>query len=102
MVQGLVQVGVSVWLSYSIQMRAFVLFLALSIFSLPCPAQTRLPESQIARAVQAVLRETGVPAASIAVSHEKAGYTKASGTPRLNPPTPATPEMRFKIASNSK
>lgn len=88
-------------------MRVFGL-LALLISCLGCPAQTTLPELQIDEAVQIdevvrkVLSDTGVPSASIAVARDKNIYAKAWGSARLNPSTPATPGMRYKIASNSK
>jgi CubicO group peptidase (beta-lactamase class C family) len=44
-----------------------------------------------------------VPSASIAVvDHGKLVYTHAYGKARLQPPTPATPEMRYSIGSISK
>ncbi|MGA8041691.1 MAG: serine hydrolase domain-containing protein [Terracidiphilus sp.] len=50
-----------------------------------------------------VLQQTGVPSASIAVvDHGKLVYTHAYGKARLQPPTPATPEMRYSIGSISK
>ncbi|MDQ1473351.1 MAG: D-alanyl-D-alanine carboxypeptidase, partial [Bryobacterales bacterium] len=64
--------------------------------------QITLPESQIDEAVQKILSETGIPSASIAVARDRTIYAKAYGNARLNPATPATPEMRYKIASNSK
>ncbi len=50
-----------------------------------------------------VIRETGVPSASIAVvEHGKIIFTKAYGDARLDPPTPATTDMRYAIGSISK
>jgi D-alanyl-D-alanine carboxypeptidase len=69
---------------------------------LPCPAQPLLPESAIDQLVQRILAGTGVPSASIAVVRDKNVYAKAYGDARLNPKAPASPEMRYKIASNSK
>jgi D-alanyl-D-alanine carboxypeptidase len=82
-------------------MRAFG-FIALLLSSFPCSAQITLPESQIDEAVQKVLSETGLPSASIAVARDGKIYARAYGNARLNPATPATAEMRYKIASNSK
>jgi CubicO group peptidase (beta-lactamase class C family) len=49
------------------------------------------------------LAQTGVPSASIAVVQGgKISYVRAYGNARLDPKTPARPEMRYKIASNSK
>jgi D-alanyl-D-alanine carboxypeptidase len=85
-------------------MRSCVLlaFLALLPAILPCPAQTSLPEAAINQIVRKVLLETGVPGASIAVARDKSVYATAYGDARLNPGIAATPEMRYKIASNSK
>jgi len=50
-----------------------------------------------------VLEQTGVPSASVAVvQHGKLAYTHAYGLARLDPRTPATPEMRYSIGSISK
>jgi len=50
-----------------------------------------------------VLDQTGVPSASIAVvKGGKLVYTQAYGKARLDPPTPATPQMRYSIGSISK
>ena len=58
---------------------------------------------QIDRIASQVLKQTGVPSASIAVvQHGKLVYTHAYGKARLQPPTPATPAMRYSIGSISK
>ncbi len=50
-----------------------------------------------------ILKETGVPSASIAVvKHGRIDYIKAYGSARLGPPATATPEMRYAIGSISK
>ena len=50
-----------------------------------------------------VLSSTGVPSASIAVvSGGKIAYLRAYGEARLDPPTPATTNMRYAIGSISK
>ncbi len=50
-----------------------------------------------------ILAQTGVPSASIAVVRDgKIAYVRAYGDARLDPKTPARPEMHYKIASNSK
>jgi CubicO group peptidase (beta-lactamase class C family) len=85
---------------------AFVI-LALTIHS-PAPAQTPSPLSeetrgQIDQAARQVLESTGVPSASVAVVKDGSlVYTHACGNARLEPPTPATAEMRYKIGSISK
>lgn len=68
----------------------------------PCSAEPLLPESAIDQTVQKILAATGVPSASIAVVRDRNVYAKAYGDARLNPKIPASPEMRYKIASNSK
>jgi CubicO group peptidase (beta-lactamase class C family) len=58
---------------------------------------------QIDRIVGQVLEQTGVPSASVAiVQHGKLAYTHAYGKAHLQPPVPATPEMRYSIGSISK
>lgn len=49
------------------------------------------------------LAKTGVPSASVAIVKEgRIVYAKAYGDARLDPKTPATPEMRYSIGSISK
>jgi len=51
----------------------------------------------------AVLQSTGVPSASVAVvRHGEIVYAQAYGKARLDPGTPATPDMRYGIGSISK
>lgn len=58
---------------------------------------------KIDRVVEDGLAETGVPSASVAVVKDGAiAYLKAYGSARLEPPTPARPEMRYSIGSISK
>jgi D-alanyl-D-alanine carboxypeptidase len=60
-------------------------------------------KSRIDRIASQVLEQTGVPSASVAVvEHGKLVYTHAYGNARLDPATPATPEMRYSIGSISK
>ncbi len=60
-------------------------------------------KSKIDRIAAQVLDQTGVPSASVAiVKGGKLVYTHAYGQGRLQPPTPATPEMRYSIGSISK
>jgi D-alanyl-D-alanine carboxypeptidase len=74
----------------------------------PALAQTPAPLSaeargQIDQIARQVLESTGVPSASVAVVKDGAlVYTHAYGSARLEPPTPATAEMRYKIGSISK
>ena len=49
------------------------------------------------------LASTGVPSASVSIVQDgKITYSKAYGKARLEPPTPATPGMRYSIGSISK
>ncbi len=66
----------------------------------PLSDQTRGQLDQIARQV---LESTGVPSASVAVVKDGTlAYAHAYGNARLEPATPATAEMRYKIGSISK
>jgi D-alanyl-D-alanine carboxypeptidase len=59
--------------------------------------------SEIDQAARQILESTGVPSASVAVVKDGTlVYTHAYGNARLEPPTPATAEMRYKIGSISK
>jgi len=84
-----------------------LLFALASAASLPVLAQPAgLPpeaEQAIAALVNKALAEDPVPSVSIAIVRDgKLAYAKAFGLARLEPRTPATPEFRYKIASNSK
>ncbi len=58
---------------------------------------------RIDRIAAQVLQQTGVPSASVAiVQHGKLVYTHAYGPARIQPPIPATPQMRYSIGSISK
>jgi D-alanyl-D-alanine carboxypeptidase len=85
---------------------ALSFFLLASVFTGSCAAQAPLPQdlaSRIDRAAEEVLHETGVPSASVAVVKEgKIVYLQAYGDARLEPKTPARPEMRYSIGSISK
>jgi CubicO group peptidase (beta-lactamase class C family) len=82
--------------------RKLVLILAaagLPIFA-QLPAQT---EASIDAAVKKTMAAAGVTSVSIAIVKDaRIAYVKAYGDARLEPKIPATPEMRYKIASNSK
>ena len=57
----------------------------------------------IDKAATEALKASGTPSASIAVVKDgKLAYARAYGNAKLEPPTPATPEMRYSIGSNSK
>jgi len=75
-------------------------------FAFVATAFAQLPEAtkaSIDEIARKVLAESHVPAASIAVVKDgKIAYVQAYGDARISPQMPATPAMRFKIASNSK
>src|SRR5437867_1225035 len=59
--------------------------------------------SNVDKAVNEILAKTGAPSASVAVvKDDKIIYTHAYGNARIDPPMPATPEMRYSIGSISK
>jgi len=73
---------------------------ALLFIAAPIVAQDT---AAIDKAVNDVLKQTGAPSASIAVVKDgKIVYTHAYGLARLEPPMPATSEMRYSIGSISK
>ena len=73
-----------------------------------CAAQTQSGLSADARAridqiAREVLTSTGVPSASLAVVKDgQLAYVNAYGDARLDPSTPAKPEMRYSVGSVSK
>jgi CubicO group peptidase (beta-lactamase class C family) len=68
----------------------------------PPPDPNDLP-ANVDAVANDVLASTGVPSASVAcVQGGKVVYTKAYGDARLDPKTPATPQMRYSIGSISK
>ena len=76
----------------------------LTIPAIPAPGQVAPPmQNSIDQIVRSVLDTTGVPSASIAIVRDaKPDYIHAYGDAKVSPKTPATPDMRYKIASNSK
>jgi CubicO group peptidase (beta-lactamase class C family) len=72
--------------------------------TLTCQAMADgFPEKAIDEIAAKALAETGTPSASVAiVKGGKLVFAKAYGQARLEPSVPATPAMRYKIASNSK
>ena len=79
-------------------MRKFITilcFLAMPLFGQDTVA--------IDKAVSEILAKSGAPSASIAVVKDgKIAYTHAYGLARIDPPTPATADMRYSIGSISK
>ncbi len=73
-------------------------------FAASCTAQiSSKDQAAIDSAVQKVLQTTGAASASISIVKDgKPAYAHAYGFARLETNTPAAPEMRYKIASNSK
>ena len=86
--------------------HCLVSILLLVSLSLSASAQDQLsPEirEKIDKLATDVLARTGVPSASVAiVKDSQIVYVKAYGDARLDPLTPATPEMRYSIGSISK
>jgi len=86
--------------------RHFVVVILLAFASVPTRAQTGLAPDlteKIDKLAIDTLAKTGVPSASIAVvKNGQIVYLKAYGDARLEPQTPATPEMRYSIGSISK
>jgi D-alanyl-D-alanine carboxypeptidase len=69
----------------------------------PPPLDPKDIPANIDRIASDVLTATGVPSASVAaVSDGKIVYVHAYGNARLEPATPAKPEMRYSIGSISK
>jgi D-alanyl-D-alanine carboxypeptidase len=69
-------------------------------------AQTELPlgmQQKIDQVAHDALAKTGVPSASVAIVKDgQIAYLHAYGNARLDPETPAKPEMRYSIGSISK
>jgi D-alanyl-D-alanine carboxypeptidase len=100
-------------LSEEVSMRQLISRSALPVTTLilafSCPnanAQTRLPiemQQKIDKVAHDALGKTGVPSASVAIVKDgQIAYLHAYGNARLDPETPATPEMRYSIGSISK
>jgi D-alanyl-D-alanine carboxypeptidase len=76
-----------------------VVFLLVSLAT----AQSADLHAKIDAIAREVLSSTGVPSASIAIVQDaKITYVQAYGPARMDPPTPARPEMRYGIGSISK
>ena len=89
---------ISLWIRNA---AAFCLLIACQ----PLPAQELSVElrRKIDGVVNDALAKTGVPSASLAIVKDgKIAYLQAYGTARIDPPTPAKPEMRYSIGSISK
>jgi CubicO group peptidase (beta-lactamase class C family) len=72
------------------------------VLATPLAAQDNFTAS-VDKAVGEILTKTGAPSASIAVvKDDKIVYMHAYGMARIDPPMPATAEMRYSIGSISK
>jgi CubicO group peptidase (beta-lactamase class C family) len=87
-------------------MRTLLRLALLLLAAIPLLAQETLPSemrASIDKAANEILAKTGAPSASIAVVKDgKTAYVHAYGNARLEPATPATPQMRYSIGSISK
>jgi len=86
--------------------RSFALIIILAFATFNVTAQTQLSADlteKIDKVATDALAKTGVPSASIAIVKDgQIVYVKAYGDARLDPKTPATPQMRYSIGSISK
>src|SRR5713226_449112 len=87
-------------------LQSFAILIILAFAIIPARAQAQLSsdlQQQIDKLATDTLTRTGVPSASVAiVKGGQIAYVKAYGDARLDPKTPATPEMRYSIGSISK
>jgi D-alanyl-D-alanine carboxypeptidase len=86
-------------------MRKLITFFFILLGCLPAFNQTLSPDlrQKIDAVATDALAKTGVPSASIAIVQDgKIAYLQAYGDARLDPRTPARPDMRYSIGSVSK
>src|SRR5262245_17477395 len=85
--------------------RCLVVLVSLG-FAASAAAQNEVPAdftAKVDKVATEALAKAGVPSASVAiVKNGRIAYVKAYGDARLDPKTPATPEMRYSIGSISK
>ena len=85
---------------------ACALLLLFAVSLLPAQTESSLSpqlRTSIDDIANQVLKTTGVPSASIAIVQDgKIAYVQAYGAAKLDPHTPATPQMRYSIGSISK
>src|SRR3954463_860359 len=80
-----------------------VLFLSLAAVAQQSDLLTTDQRAAIDKAAESALKSSGVPSASVAVvKNGQLAYAHAYGSAKLDPPTPATPEMRYAVGSISK
>jgi CubicO group peptidase (beta-lactamase class C family) len=86
--------------------HSFAVVILLITASINASAQSQLSPDlieKIDKVANDALARTGVPSASVAIVKDgQIVYTKAYGDARLEPKTPATPQMRYSIGSISK
>src|SRR5712671_4913794 len=89
---------------YRLLIHSFSLLIIFVAFNAIAQAQLSADLTEkIDKVANDTLAKTGVPSASIAIVKDgQIVYTKAYGDARLDPKTPATPEMRYSIGSISK
>ncbi len=91
-------------------LRGFICVAGMALLAAALPVRAQmgltLPADVIAKIDQIAeqaLKDTGVPSASIAIVKDgQIVYTHAFGDARIDPRTPARPEMRYSIGSISK
>jgi CubicO group peptidase (beta-lactamase class C family) len=88
------------------QFRFVQIFITVILIAFAANAQSHLSPDlieKIDKVATDTLAKTGVPSASIAVVKDgQIVYVKAYGDARIDPKTPATPQMRYSIGSISK
>src|SRR5467141_3627920 len=86
--------------------HSFAAVVTLAVATFNTTAEAQLPSDlmdKIDKVAADTLARTGVPSASVAIVKDgQVVYAKAYGDARLDPKTPATPEMRYSIGSISK
>jgi CubicO group peptidase (beta-lactamase class C family) len=88
-------------------MRIFCFVAVVVLMVVPCEVSAQTLPADLIEKIDKVaadtLARTGVPSASVAVVKDgQIAYVKAYGDARLDPKTPATPQMRYSIGSISK
>ena len=93
----------SAFRKYSISCVFLLVLASLSAFAQTAPLLAPDLRNKIDGIAHHVLQTTGVPSASLAVVKDgKIAYLQAYGDARLDPRTPAQPQMRYSIGSISK
>jgi CubicO group peptidase (beta-lactamase class C family) len=91
---------------YRFLIQSVIALIFLVVLGVSGSAQTQLSPDlieKIDKVATDTLARTGVPSASIAIVKDgQVVYVKAYGDARIDPKTPATPQMRYSIGSISK